>query len=258
MTGGDGEPAPERTTGHRAGEAPARAANRTGPNRSYRALVFDLDRTLVEHDQDPTALFRTACEAVGVDPFCDPETLERAGDVVAGRSEALDTETFERRVFETAAAACGVDLDAAALASAYDDALDYGAVSLRPGAEEALAAASGYDTALVTNGPERTHATKLAAVGLESYFDAVVYGSDVPRAKPAGEPFDQALDRLGVDADRTLKVGDSLRTDVAGAVNRGIDSAWVPYGTPTRCPGDPEPTYVLSTLAELPSLLDGQ
>jgi HAD superfamily hydrolase (TIGR01509 family) len=258
MTGNCGEPLVENATGDGASESPARTANRDRPHRSYRALVFDLDRTIVEHDQDPATLLQGACEAVHVDPFCDPETLERAGEVVAGRSETLDTETFERRIFETAAAACGVDVDAGALASAYRDALDPAAVSLRPGAEAALAAASEYDTALVTNGPERTHATKLAAVGLEAYFDAVVFGSDVPRAKPAGEPFDRALDRLGVEADGALKVGDSLRTDVAGAANRGIDSAWVPYGTPTRCPGDPEPTYVLSTLAELPELLDGQ
>lgn len=258
MTDNSGDPARAETADRQRSGAAARTPSDHGAQQSYQALVFDLDRTIVEHDQDPAALLQAACESVGVDPFCDPDTLERAAAVVRGRSQSLSSEAFERRIFETAAAACGVDVDAAALASAYDDAVDYAAVSLRPGAREALAAASEYDTALLTNGDERTHARKLSAVGLEGYFDAVVYGSDVPRTKPAREPFDRVLDHLGVDPDGVLKIGDSLRTDIAGAANRGIDSAWVPYSTPDRDADDPEPTYVLSTLAELPDILGGE
>ncbi|WP_327053009.1 HAD family hydrolase [Halomicrococcus gelatinilyticus] len=221
----------------------------------YEALLFDLDRTLVEHDQPPGAAFEAACAAVGREPFCDPATLERAAEVVRSGSTAIDAGAFERRVFETAAAAAGVDVDATALARAFRDALDHEAVSLRPGAWTALDAAAAYDCALVTNGPARTHETRLDAVGLGDWFETTVFGSDVPRVKPAREPFERALADLGVTPDRTLKIGDSLRTDVAGANDLGIDTVWVPYGDRRRTASDPEPTHILQSLAELPTVL---
>ncbi|WP_440008106.1 HAD family hydrolase [Halomicrococcus sp. SG-WS-1] len=223
--------------------------------RSYETLIFDLDRTLVEHDQSFADVFEAACIAGGIEPFCGPEALDLATRLVGRQSTGVDAETFDRRVFETAAAAAGVAIDSTEFANAYDDALDNGAVSLRPGADTALAAAEDYDSALVTNGPERTHATKLEAVGIEDRFDAVVFGSDVARVKPAVDPLERALKRLDSKPSRTLKVGDSLAKDVTSANDLGIDSAWVPYGNRTRASSDPEPTYVLSSLADLPSVL---
>jgi len=222
---------------------------------AYDALIFDLDRTLVEHDQPPGATFAAACDAVGREPFCDPATLERAAEVVRSGSTTLDAGGFERRVFETAAAAAGVDVDAPALARAFRDALDHEAVSLRPGARTALDAAAAYDCALVTNGPARTHETRLEAVGLGDRFETTVFGSDVSRVKPAQEPFERALAGLGATPDRTLKIGDSLQMDVAGANDLGIDTAWVPYGDRRRTASDPEPTHTLQSLAELSTVL---
>lgn len=221
----------------------------------YDAVLFDLDRTLVEHDQSPGDVFEAACSKLGIEPFCEPSVLELAARAVGEQSTELDAAEFERRQFETAAAAAGVDVDGAAMASAYADALDNAAVSLRPGARRALELGSAYDRAVVTNGPERTHATKLRAVGLHDRFDEVVYGSDVPRVKPAPVPFERALNRLDASPERTLKVGDSLEKDVAGANAVGMDVAWIPYGNRRRASSDPEPTYALSSLSELAGIL---
>lgn len=223
--------------------------------RGYEAVVFDLDRTLVEHVQDATALFEAACAEVGIEPFCRPETLELAADVVREGSEELDAASYERRVFATAATATGSDVPTNALVRAYNDALDNHAVTLRPGAEAALESATDFATAVVTNGPEDTHAKKLRAVDLIDRFDAVVYGSDVPRVKPASDPFELALARLDVDPGSVLKVGDSLAKDVEGANELGIDTAWVPFDGGRRGANDPEPTYTLSSLADLPEIL---
>lgn len=221
----------------------------------YDAVIFDLDRTLVEHDQESEDLFEAACSAAGVEPFCQPETLERAAEVVREGSAELDAATFERRVFATAAAATGTDAPASKLVEAYNVALDNRAVSRRPGTDTALESTVDLNTAIVTNGPENTHATKLRAAGLEDHFDTVIYGTDVPQVKPASDPFKLALERLEVDSSAVLKVGDSLSKDVKGAAELGLDTAWIPFDDGHRSMNDPEPTYTLSSLAEIPEIL---
>jgi len=52
-----------------------------------------------------------------------------------------------------------------------------------------------------------------------------------------------------------LMVGDSLSSDIQGAVNFGIDSCWLnESGRPAPQDG-PRPTYWISSLAELRNIL---
>jgi HAD superfamily hydrolase (TIGR01450 family) len=74
--------------------------------------------------------------------------------------------------------------------------------------------------------------------------------------KPHRPLYDLSVSRLGTDPGRTLAVGDRLDTDIAGAVEAGIDSAWVLTGVGR--PSDlfastdlPPPTYVVRDLASL-------
>jgi HAD superfamily hydrolase (TIGR01459 family) len=48
--------------------------------------------------------------------------------------------------------------------------------------------------------------------------------------KPDPAIYDRALSMLNLPAARVLAVGDSLRTDIAGAAGAGLDSAWVLSG----------------------------
>jgi HAD superfamily hydrolase (TIGR01459 family) len=56
-------------------------------------------------------------------------------------------------------------------------------------------------------------------------------GEVIAYGKPYRRTYEVAMERLGVgDARRVLAVGDSLRTDVAGATNAGIDIVLVTCG----------------------------
>jgi 2-haloalkanoic acid dehalogenase type II len=57
--------------------------------------------------------------------------------------------------------------------------------------------------------------------------DLSVTSEDVRAYKPRPEPFQLALDLLGLNHDDVLHVGDSLSTDVTGANALGIPVAWV-------------------------------
>jgi HAD superfamily hydrolase (TIGR01459 family) len=65
-------------------------------------------------------------------------------------------------------------------------------------------------------------------------FLAELYKADggvvIQRGKPDAAIYGPTLTMLGRTRERTLAVGDSLRTDIAGAQNAGIDSCWVLSG----------------------------
>src|SRR5205085_7030935 len=57
----------------------------------------------------------------------------------------------------------------------------------------------------------------LAAAGLDRFLSATVFSSEVGWRKPDLRIFRTALERLGVQPEETVFVGDRLRDDIAGA-----------------------------------------
>ncbi len=55
-------------------------------------------------------------------------------------------------------------------------------------------------------------------------------GVVIQRGKPDAAIYGPVLAMLGTSRERTLAVGDSLRTDIVGAQNVGVDSCWVLSG----------------------------
>ncbi|MFI7493963.1 HAD-IIA family hydrolase [Kocuria sp. M4R2S49] len=79
---------------------------------------------------------------------------------------------------------------------------------------------------------------------------------EVNVGKPAPVMLRTALDILGLPASACVMVGDRLYTDIAMAVDAGIDSALVLTGESTRemadaLPPDRRPTYILERIDEL-------
>jgi putative hydrolase of the HAD superfamily len=71
----------------------------------------------------------------------------------------------------------------------------------------------------------------LAAEGLLHYFPVRVYSSQVRFRKPHPRIFEIALEKIGVPANRTLFIGDLLKTDIAGAKKMGMRAIWKPATT---------------------------
>jgi len=224
----------------------------------FDAVCFDLDGTLCVQDQEFVDLWDAAFELAGVDPAIAPADV---ADVDADAVPTVESpEAFYEELFLAAAREAGADVDratATSVAEAYLEVHDPAAVSFRPGAREALAAARERGpVGLVTNGGEATQTAKLDALGVRDAFDAAVYCD--PRAgvepKPDPTPLRMALDRLGAAPGETLLVGDSLPADVRGAHDAGMRSAWVPVGDPEGDP-EPEPTHRLDSMAAVAALL---
>ncbi len=83
--------------------------------------------------------------------------------------------------------------------------------------------------AAISNAPfcGRILEANLEKYGLRSYFQFVVSSADVGFRKPAAAIYEAALSRLGVAADQTWFIGDTLHEDIVGAARAGLQPIWI-------------------------------
>jgi len=63
--------------------------------------------------------------------------------------------------------------------------------------------------------------------GINNLFSASSFSSDHGMVKPSPKPFELVINQLGIDKERCLVVGDSIRRDLGGASAAGIDCVLV-------------------------------
>jgi HAD superfamily hydrolase (TIGR01509 family) len=191
---------------------------------AIRAVLFDLDETLIQDRRSSGTLLRESFDAVGVDPVFPVEAYYDQFRRFADRTDSVAE--LRRECFAALCAERGRDPDLGRrVADAYADERDHRNVEWIAGAREAIELLSErYRIGVVTNSPADAAREKIDACGVDDYAETVVFaGHDTP-AKPASEPFQRALDALEADTERAVHVGDSLRSDVAGANAAGLRS----------------------------------
>lgn len=85
----------------------------------------------------------------------------------------------------------------------------------------------GYKIGLLTNGNSERQWAKIHSCGLFPCFDHIVVSGDQPFEKPDPAIYRLSLEGLGVTAEEALFVGDTVETDIDGAKQAGIDSLWL-------------------------------
>ena len=251
-----------------------------------RAVLFDLDDTLVPERHPEREAMRMAGRAAGL----DEQDVHRLPDVLEpiGRAHwsALDRDgVFKEVSYTWREALWGPPCDeigaSAVLLAAYRDATwadTFRAIGLRdarvaaqhfsemierlivpfPGTEAVLENVSKrYLTALITNGSPTLQRHKMALSGLGAFFQAVVVSGDVRQGKPGPKPFVAALNALKISPEHAMMVGNSKAADIEGANRLGIYSVlFIPPGEGPSL-GDAEPRAVIRDLSALLTLLEG-
>ncbi|MEI7967377.1 MAG: phosphoglycolate phosphatase [Betaproteobacteria bacterium] len=190
-----------------------------------RAVAFDLDGTLLDTLPDIAAASNAMLVAIGRDPV--PEGVVRGyiGDGVARLTKRLLTASRDgepdAKVFDRA---LGI-FEEHYLAGVSE--------RTRPfeGVIDGLALLAGrrLRLACITNKAIRFTEPLLAAQGLAACFDLVLGGDSLPRKKPDPLPLLHCCERLGIQPDEMLYVGDSSN-DVAAARAAGCPVVCVSYG----------------------------
>jgi phosphoglycolate phosphatase len=185
----------------------------------YRAVLFDLDGTLVDSYAALAEAVNYARRQHGLGPLAETRIKQFVGD---GLDKLL------QRAFETTAVPSGVQ---EVFESRYDE-ICCAESKVLEDVEATLDQLALLDVAMAvcTNKPTCLSRKILESLGLARHFRAIV-GPDLAGArKPDPQHLLAALDSTGVPAGDALFVGD-MPIDVQAARNSGIDVAVVPTGS---------------------------
>lgn len=222
-------------------------------------LLLDLDDTILDfHKAERIAISKTIRD-FGVEPTED--LLGRYHEINKWHWEQLELGTMTRPQvlegrFAMLFAELGIEVDAAAVARAYEHNLSIGHYFL-PGAEETVDALHRkYRLFLVSNGTASVQKGRMTSANLYRFFEKVFVSQEIGHNKPAKAYFDAVFAQIpGFDPAKAMIVGDSLSSDIQGGINAGIRTCWVNPGH-----GMPKngivPDYEIEALHQLPALLE--
>lgn len=216
----DTDPFPEPVPPYKADAAVPDVSNgpRWLPARQIEAVLFDLDGTLLETDDQQTkALARRLKGISSLLPDRDPEQ--------AARRVILKAEGPVNRIL-TVLDAVGLDDNLFALTyrlRRFKGERTVANFEIVRGADAALRALEGrYRLGIVTTRGQRDTEAFLLQYQLADLFEVVITHESTPRLKPHPEPVRHAAEALGLPPERCVMVGDTT-VDVEAAKKAG---AW--------------------------------
>src|SRR5215467_8486879 len=211
---------------------------------SVRALIFDLDGTLIDSKQD---LIRSVNAVL----------------VEMGR-EALHEDTISGYIGHGAPKLIGRALGNGTTEEDRDRGLKFfltyyedhkmDSTSAYPGVAEALEELREFPMAVLTNKPVRVSRKILEGLGLAKYFRAIYGGNSFETKKPDPLGAKKILEELSAAPAEALMVGDS-EVDVQTARNAGTLAATVNYGFGTHNRAAYPADIYLDCLTDLVKLL---
>ena len=217
----------------------------------YRAVLFDLDGTLIDSGQD---IIRSVRHALGhVFPGCelptDDDILGLVGLPLESISRSLgcpgDAESTQRFA----------DTYRAYYSEHYND-----NTVVYPGIRELLEKlrGAGMKLGLVTTKHQMQAEFTLAGTGLARYFDYVHGWLEGRKHKPDPEPVLVAVGRLGVEPGAAVMVGDS-ELDIQSARSAGVGTCAVTYGfRPAGLLKSYHPDFLVAHPADIASVVISQ
>ena len=111
-----------------------------------------------------------------------------------------------------------------------------------------------YPLAMLTNGAVDLQRRKIELSGLKPFFDVITISGEIGIGKPDSRVFELTLDRLRATPAEAVMVGNSLKSDIAGALGAGIKAIWLNRSGATA-KGDIKPDVEIAGLDELEDVL---
>lgn len=201
----------------------------------YRYLLFDADQTLLDFKCDMRIAFEKMYTESGLAKAMPlSEELLQCYNACNERwwrkfeqGACSKPELFRGRFLDFFAEAGLPFVEPALLNELYFGALgETGTVY--PGVMEMLSGlAEKYEIYIVTNGNAASQRTRLQRSGMMEYVKDYFISETAGAAKPDKKYFDYVLEHIpGSAASDCIVIGDSLTSDMQGAVNAGMDSIW--------------------------------
>ncbi|GLD48937.1 N-acylneuraminate-9-phosphatase isoform X1 [Lates japonicus] len=238
-------------------------------DKTVKAILFDLDNTLIETSRAGAVAIQKTSEflktTLGLDDkttssICDKfkhKLFHESFDPAAGRSiDDVRVGHWEESIQETLGGSLTPSLAAQCYTLWKSSRLEL--LSLSPQICDLLKnLRRRYKLLLLTNGEAQTQKEKVDAVRCEEFFDAVVIGGEHPEQKPYVSIFTLCFQKLEVEAQDCVMVGDSLDTDIQGGFNARMQATvWISSAGGAVPDGSVKPDYTIPTVLDLPQVLD--
>lgn len=183
-----------------------------------KAIIFDLDGTLVDTSIDITRALNYAIKPFGLHELNVSDTIRLVGEGIGRLVEKVLGEEKARHK-----------------ADAIRRFLDFYSEHLTdfsriyPDVRETLEKLGGYKKAVISNKKESLSVELLDRLNLLKYFEFVIGGDSTTEPKPSPVPVMHALSRLGIVAEECIMVGDS-NYDIEAGKKAGLRTVSVTYG----------------------------
>lgn len=255
-----------------------------------KAVIFDLDDTLLWDEKSVSEAFKATCQRVTEHYDIDTEQLEKRVRYHAEKlyksyetyefTKMIGTGTFEafwadyndegegfaqlkaivpeyrKRAWKKGLEDFDIEDEALAetLAKTFPEERKKH-VYLYEETIEVLEKLKGkYKLLMLTNGSSELQRTKLnLSPELVPYFDYIVISGEFGKGKPDVDIFNHALSLLEVEKNEAIMIGDNPLTDILGAIKSDIDSIWINHHNKQL--DDITPTYEVKRLREILSII---
>ncbi|MBV7294249.1 HAD family hydrolase [Corynebacterium sp. TAE3-ERU16] len=208
----------------------------------YKAIIFDLDGTLIDHTGAARAASRTWARELGL----RGDQTDRWFEIERRWFEAYEQGTvshLEQRRGRTREFTGDHTLTDSACDELFGRFLSLyrDAWTAFPDAEPALRRAleTGARVAVLTNSVAEIQSEKLRRTGLDLPGVRLLASGDLGVAKPRPECYRKALELLGVAPGEAVMIGDSYANDVAGPRRAGMAAVWLNRDDLPAVNGDP-------------------
>jgi len=211
-----------------------------------RALIFDLDGTLIDSKLDLALAVNAALRELGRAPLPHETIFSYVGQGAANLiARALGEGATDEECLR------GLEFFIR-----YYSAHKLDNTALYPGVRETLDALKGMPMAILTNKPVRVSRAIVEDLGLSAHFRCVYGGNSFERKKPDPMGVETILREFSASPTQAMFVGDS-EIDVLTARNAGTWICGVTYGFGSHLLAEYPPDLLVDNLTELLPHLSG-
>lgn len=195
------------------------------PFHSIRAIIFDMDGTLVDSIDMYHAIVKDAMECLGMELTSSREILFDSLSQGKKLSDIIFPPDLENRSII-------VQRFSALAINAFKETFSRGTVELIDGVIRLFNGLKGrgFSLAIVTSSMTEVVVPFLKAKNLHSYLNCVLGRTEVPQLKPAPDPLLKCMEILNVEPCETIYVGDSV-VDIQAGKAAGVWTVGVLTGT---------------------------
>ena len=228
--------------------------------RGYKYLLFDLDNTLMDFDRAEETAFYAAFSAS--DLAVDDGVYRLYHEINGGLWKQLEKGEMTRERlkdlrYEMLFDRLGMPDDGKSreVSDRYFEELACQRFMMDGAEDVCRLLRPHYKMYIVTNGTYEVQRGRFFGSPLEKYFDGIFVSEHIGAAKPSPVFFDYVLKTVG-DEDRSAYcvIGDSLTSDMDGAILAGMDSVWLDHRSTYDAKGRAV-THILQDIRDLPAYL---